>query len=116
MKERLFSLSPISRRVLGGWGHPENDYIILDGAFSYDYDLAYPSPHGLRRNYTLRPWESNQFTGMNVILDPSQMANVSFTADKIQELVNGHEGDFVGFQFAFEDWEVRGLLSQRVPC
>ncbi len=53
---------------------------------------------------------------MNVILDPSQMANVSFTADKIQELVNGHEGDFVGFQFAFEDWEVRGLLSQRVPC
>ncbi|KAG7451672.1 Di-copper centre-containing protein [Guyanagaster necrorhizus] len=90
---------------LGGWGQPEDDYLVHDGGFSYDFELAYPVPHGLRRNYTLRPWESNQFAGMDVILDPSQMANVSFTADKIQQLVNGNEGNYVGFQFSFEDWE-----------
>ncbi|PBK84708.1 Di-copper centre-containing protein [Armillaria gallica] len=96
---------PDLKSGLGGWGHPEDDYLVNDGGFSYDFDLAYPSPHGLRRNYTLRPWESDQFAGLSVILDPSQEANISFTADKIQALVNGHVGDYVGFQFAFEDWE-----------
>ncbi|KAK0469181.1 Di-copper centre-containing protein [Desarmillaria tabescens] len=96
---------PDLKSGLGGWGGPEDDYLVRDGGFSYDFDLAYPSPHGLRRNYTLRPWLSDQFAGLNVILDPSQMANISFTADKIQELVNGSEGDYVGFQFSFEDWE-----------
>ncbi|PBK66344.1 Di-copper centre-containing protein [Armillaria solidipes] len=96
---------PDLRSGLGGWGHSEDDYLVHDGGFSYDFDLAYPSPHGLRRNYTLRPWESDQFAGLSVILDPSQEANISFTADKIQALVNGHVGDYVGFQFGFEDWE-----------
>ncbi len=105
---------PDLKSGLGGWGHPEDDYLVHDGGFSYDFDLAYPSPHGLRRNYTLRPWESDQFAGLSVILDPSQEANISFTADKIQALVNGHVGDYVGFQFGFEDWEVGEILSQRV--
>jgi hypothetical protein len=37
---------------IGGWGTLDNDYQITKGAFSHGFQLAYPIPHRLRRNYT----------------------------------------------------------------
>ncbi|KAJ7796656.1 Di-copper centre-containing protein [Mycena olivaceomarginata] len=43
---------------LGGWGDPNNDYRVPDGAFSSSssFRLSYPSPHTIRRNFTLQPY------------------------------------------------------------
>ncbi|OBZ67004.1 hypothetical protein A0H81_12820 [Grifola frondosa] len=88
---------------LGGWGAPAKDFSVTDGAFT-DFSISYPSPHILRRNFTLQP-----YFGLNAVLpifpNEGMDANASFTLEAITALINWTPGDFVGFQFAFEQPE-----------
>jgi tyrosinase len=81
---------------LGGWGDPTRDYQVPSGAFS-NLHLSYPSPHILRRNFTLQPWITIA-PFFPLITDPSFMANVSFTMKEVKKMVDGFVGDFKGFQ------------------
>ncbi|KAI0316266.1 Di-copper centre-containing protein [Amylostereum chailletii] len=86
---------------LGGFGDPNKDFSVPDGAFS-DFHLTYPSPHILRRNLTLQPYlglDPQFFT------EPAKIANTSFTAAEVSKMVNGFVGDYKGFQTYFEGWE-----------
>ncbi|KAL7281743.1 hypothetical protein ACG7TL_005061 [Trametes sanguinea] len=84
---------------LGGWGDPAHDIQVQTGGFRH-LALAYPVPHGLRRNFTLQPFLP--FASVPVFTAPAQYANVSFTPEKVRALVEWTPGDFVGFQFAME--------------
>ncbi|KAJ3011823.1 hypothetical protein NUW54_g2056 [Trametes sanguinea] len=97
-------LDPLSG--LGGWGDPAQDIEVQTGGFRH-LALAYPVPHGLRRNFTLQPFLP--FASVPVFTRPAQYANVSFTPERVRALVGWTPGDFVGFQFAMEFPEVRGL-------
>lgn len=87
---------------LGGWGDPSKDFSVTDGAF-YDFTLSYPSPHILRRNFTLQPYIG--FGDQEIFTDPAKYANTSFTFSEMRKLTTGYEGDFKGFQKYFEATE-----------
>lgn len=97
------------RSGLGGWGDPSTDYSVTDGAFT-DFQLAYPSPHILRRNFTLQPFLD--FASLEIFPEPAQMANESITITKISNLIANYTGDFKGFQKEFEATEVRCGVRQ----
>ncbi|KAK7692790.1 hypothetical protein QCA50_004423 [Cerrena zonata] len=84
---------------LGGWGDPSKDFSVPDGAFS-DFNVAYPSPHILRRNFTLQPFLP--FASLDVFPEPAKLANTSFTYAEISNLIANYTGDFKGFQKYFE--------------
>jgi len=84
---------------LGGWGDPQNDYEITTGGFSFDFELPYPIPHRLRRNYTAFIGSSGFGDGTPV---PTAPIYTQFTPDVVQAMVDGFPGDFVGFQAIFE--------------
>ncbi|KAJ6626038.1 Di-copper centre-containing protein [Mycena sp. CBHHK59/15] len=89
---------------LGGWGDPANDISVPDGGFSNtsSFRLSYPSPHTLRRNFTLQPFLDFPLAGF---LSPAQQqldANATFTPAERDKLVNGFVGDYKGFQKYFE--------------
>ena len=48
----IFNDSPTSG--LGEWGDPNDDYQIATGALARDFEVAYPVPHRVRRNYTVK--------------------------------------------------------------
>ena len=88
---------------IGGWGDPNNDYQVPTGGFS-DFYLVYPSPHILRRNFTLQPYlglDESFFT------QPDIDANATFTVTEVDYMVNNFKGDFKGFQMYLEGFEVR---------
>nr|GAT58369.1 di-copper centre-containing protein [Mycena chlorophos] len=87
---------------LGGWGDPENDFSVPNGGFSNtsSFKLVYPSPHTLRRNFTLQP-----FLGSPFLTNPAQQAlyaNATFTPAQYHKLVYDFVGDYKGFQTYFE--------------
>jgi len=94
----IFDDSPISG--LGGWGDPADDFQITTGAFAKDFEVVYPVPHKIRRNYTER----------NDNPDPigdgtpgATMALWNYFAPDIQdELIHGSVGNFEGFQPQYE--------------
>jgi len=88
---------------LGGWGDPATDYSVPDGGFS-ELHLSYPSPHILRRNFTLQPWKGDAFV---LITDSYKIANTSFTAAAVEAVLESPAGDFKYFQEALENAEVR---------
>lgn len=92
---------------LGGWGDSAVDYSVPDGGFSSSssFRLSYPSPHTLRRNFTLRPW-LNPPTPPGFITDPTLPANATFTKQEIDKLITGFKGDYKGFQAQFESFQV----------
>ena len=92
---------------LGGWGDPSKDLAVPNGAFS-DFHVSYPSPHILRRNFTLQPFLPLSF--LDVFPEPAKLANTSFTYDEIARLIAGYTGDFKGFQKYFEFTEVIYVL------
>ena len=108
---KIFDPSPTSG--FGGNGDPNNDYEITSGGFSTDFVRAYPAPHNLRRNFTLRPWESfglglGPFADHAPLpIDWEKMANTSFSKVEVHKLVEGFKGDFEGFQAYFEFFQVR---------
>jgi tyrosinase len=84
---------------VGGWGDPDNDFQIKDGGFK-DMVLAYPSPHHIRRNFSLFP-----FTNPSLIPpwgnDPAApprpvgfMVNTTMTKQNVDFVVNGFEGNY----------------------
>ena len=101
----------------GGNGVPEDDLQIAegDGAFSNDFVRSYPVPHRIRRNISMTPWSGSGSPFADHIRDPaldsSKLANETFTQTAIEQLINGYEGDFIGFQAAFEFFQVRSYLT-----
>ncbi|THH18895.1 hypothetical protein EW146_g2182 [Bondarzewia mesenterica] len=89
---------------LGGWGDPANDFQVPDGGFR-DLYLSYPSPHTLRRNFTLQPYLDVPPVLSGFFPDPAKFANTSFTPAEVFKLINGFAGDYRGFQAYFESFE-----------
>jgi len=89
---------------LGGWGDPNADFSVPDGGFS-SLHLSYPSPHTLRRNFTLRPFGDFSAALDMFFTQPQKEANSSFLAPEIEELLETSAGDYKGFQEAFETFE-----------
>ncbi|KAJ6461251.1 Di-copper centre-containing protein [Mycena vitilis] len=89
---------------LGGWGDAANDIRVPDGAFSNasTFRLTYPSPHSLRRNWTMKPFVDFPLAGFLSASDEQLDANATFTPAERNKLVNGFVGDYVGFQKYFE--------------
>ena len=90
---------------MGGWGDPSKDFSVTDGAFS-NFSLSYPSPHILRRNFTLQPYQTWANFGplRSFVRNPDKYINETFTPNKIDELINGYVGDFEGFVKDFQDF------------
>ncbi|KAG6909420.1 hypothetical protein DXG01_000573 [Tephrocybe rancida] len=85
---------------LGGWGNPDTDALVVDGAFA-GFMLSYPYPHTLTRNFTLRPFLDYP-DAETWRIDRDRMANLSFTPEAIEKTINGWIGDYRGFQFDVE--------------
>jgi hypothetical protein len=80
---------------------------VRDGGFS-SLQLSYPSPHTApRRNFTLYPFENMPSVFQEFFPDPDKMANSSFLATVIAQILETSPGDFKGFQEAIETFEVR---------
>ena len=88
---------------VGAWGDPANDYQIFTGGLK-DIMLAYPSPHHIRRNFTVQPLRLpnpiNLFPNDPTVppLSKDLMINTTMTKENVDYTVNGFEGDFIGFQ------------------
>ncbi len=91
---------------LGGWGDPNADYDVPDGGFS-GLHLSYPSPHTLRRNFTLRPYDFPS----PLFADPTLEANASISAAAIETVLAAAAGDFKGFQVALETFQVSAQIE-----
>jgi hypothetical protein len=101
---------------LGGWGDPNADFRVPDGGF-HKLPLSYPSPHTVRRNFTLRSFD--QPIPSPLVTDKLKMSNTSFTASVIEAILRSPAGDFKGFQKVLEAIEVRNMdiiiIRDRVP-
>jgi len=93
------------RSGLGRWGDPNDDIQITTGGFKNTVRV-YPSPHRIRRNYTLQPLVNipNPFPNDPLAppIDTSILINGSFTRANYDFLLNGFVGDFRGFQAYLE--------------
>jgi tyrosinase len=95
------------RYGLGGWGDPNNDYQITTGGFK-DIVRPYPTPHHIRRNFTLFPFDNPAIpppfaddpTAPRV--PPDFMVNTTITPQNVEFMVNSFEGDFEAFQAYME--------------
>ena len=78
--------------------------------------LVYPSPHHIMRNFTLFPFADpnflNRFPGDPDAPPPpvDLMINTTMTKQKVDYVVNGYEGDFIGFQTDVESVSVNSTL------
>jgi tyrosinase len=85
---------------LGSWGDPNNDFQIGTGGLK-DIVLAYPSPHRIRRNFTLY-FPPGFPLPPGVTPDPTKMFNTTFTSEVVDSVVNSFTGDYKNFQAALE--------------
>ncbi|KAL1753706.1 hypothetical protein FB107DRAFT_217193 [Schizophyllum commune] len=85
---------------LGGWGDPENDFQLVDGAFA-DLHLTYPSPHRLRRNFTQYPF-ATEGKDPQFYTQPWMPGNETFQGDLLRNLTQGYVGDYKGFHSKVE--------------
>ena len=78
--------------------------------------VAYPTPHRLRRNFTLYPYADPAYPppwGDDPLAPPvpaGLMANTTMTKENVDSLVDSYEGDFFGFQAYFEGLTRVGLV------
>ena len=89
---------PDTTSGVGGWGDPNDDDQITDGAFADGFIVTYPSPHRLRRRYTPSPSDN-----------PNEILANAFTPESQMALVNGFEGSFLGFQAHLEPGSHRSI-------
>jgi tyrosinase len=82
---------------LGGWGDPNNDYRVPDGALS-NFQISYPGPHTIRRNFTLYPFQ----VPFPIFSKPQKLGNASISAYEVNAVLDAPAGDFKAFQVAFE--------------
>ena len=101
---------------VGGWGDPTNDYQISTGGLK-DMVVAYPSPHRIRRNFTLYPLTNPTIHppfGDDPMAPPSPtglMINTTMTKENVDFTTDNFEGDFIGFQAFFESIAVGLVLG-----
>ena len=90
---------------LGSWGDPNNDFQLYNGGLK-DMVVAYPSPHHLRRNFTLYPDFPPGFPVAAGVppLDPTLMYNTTFTKAVVEATLNSTPGDYVNFQTTIENF------------
>ena len=90
---------------LGRWGDPADDLQVTTGGFK-DIVRAYPSPHRIRRKYTLQPLGNipNLLPNgpLTPLVDASVLINGTFTRADYDFMSNGFIGDFRGFQVYLE--------------
>ena len=89
---------PDTTSGLGTWGDPNDDYQLTDGGFADGFHLSYPSPHRLRRQYT-----------QDDMLIPGHSLTELFTPESQADMINGFQGDFVGFQAVFQKMSHRAI-------
>ena len=94
----IFNDSPTSG--FGRWGDPADDYQITTGAFADNFEVVYPVPHKIRRNYTARSVNADPF-GDGTPPAPDALWNY-FTPASQKALIQGYVGDFEKFQTQFE--------------
>jgi tyrosinase len=82
------------------------DFSVPDGGFR-TLHLSYPSPHTLRRNFTLQPFGGIPPPFSVFFPHGQKEANSSFLASEIEKVLETSPGDFKGFQTIFEGFEVR---------
>ncbi|KAJ8495392.1 hypothetical protein ONZ45_g12873 [Pleurotus djamor] len=101
----VYNSSIFQDTSFGGWGSHPDDHSVQNGAFSSksSFKLSYPSPHTLRRKFSLHPYLKS--LQPEFLKDPTLPANASFTAEAIQTIVGSHRGDFKGFQKEFESFQ-----------
>ena len=73
----------------GGWGNPADGYQITTGAFAEDFEVVYPVPHRIIRNYT-ETYDATPLT-------PTILWE-RFTPAAREAAVQGYVGDFAGIQ------------------
>jgi tyrosinase len=86
---------------LGGWGNPQDDFSVYNGAFSVRH-LSYPSPHVLRRDFTLLPFNIS----FVFFTEPLKEGNASFSAGVIESILNTSAGNYTSFQALIEAFDV----------
>jgi tyrosinase len=79
---------------------------VPDGGF-HKLPLSYPTPHTVRRNFTLLSFDLPLPNPLNT--DKLKMGNTSFTASVIDAILGTSAGDFKGFQKVLEAIEVRKM-------
>jgi tyrosinase len=84
---------------LGGWGDPNADFAVPDGGF-HKLPLSYPSPHTVRRNFTLLSFDQPSLAAL--FPDPLKLGNTSFTASVVKAVLETSAGDYQGLQVAIE--------------
>jgi len=89
---------PDTTSGVGGWGDPNDDGQITDGAFADGFIVSYPSPHRLRRRYTSATSDN-----------PNELLTNTFTPETQVAIVNGFEGSFLGFQARLEPGPHRSI-------
>jgi len=99
---------------LGGWGDPDADYSVSEGGFR-NFRLSYPSPHILRRNFTLQPFANLKIPQEIAMFFPHPLVqgNSSFSATEIEELLETPAGDFRTFQTMLEGFQVSLLCVRK---
>jgi tyrosinase len=101
---KFFDPSP---HGVGGWGKVEDDYQVLDGGFK-DWIRVYPSPHHIRRNFSIFPFTNTALLPPwgNTPDSPPRpvglMVNNTMTKENVDFIVNNFEGDYMEFQHYFE--------------
>ena len=95
----IFSNSTVEG--LGSWGDPQNDFQISTGGFK-DIRVAYPVPHNIRRNYTLKPFLGGLVIPGAPPIDPQMMINTSFTQASVDYDLDSFTGDYIHFQAYLE--------------
>ena len=91
-----------SKSGLGGWGDPNADYRVPDGGF-HNLPLSYPSPHTVRRNFTLLLSSTGGTTIVN---------NASISESVIEAVLNTSPGHFKEFQTVVEVPGVRVIVGR----
>jgi hypothetical protein len=81
---------------LGGWGDPNADYSVPDGAF-HTLPLSYPVPHIVRRNFSLF---SPPFPGAAQPASPTWNDPSNFSAPMVESVLETMPGDYKQFQIA----------------
>jgi len=104
---------------LGGWGDPADDFQIKTGGFK-DVVRPYPTPHHIRRNFTLYPFNNPAvpppFAGDPTFphIPADFLINTTITAQNVDFMVNNFKGDFEGFQAYMEGLAVSSGLPAPV--
>jgi len=100
---------------LGTWGEAKDDFEIQDGGFK-DVVRVYPSPHHIRRNYSLFPLSNPDLIppfGPDPAAPPRNVSfrvNDTMSRANVDFIVNGFEGNYFAFQSYFESTNVSPTL------